>query len=214
VCAVEVVSVDRFIDEMRVEFPGFRIVRKETDRLSRLIDLGLRALTLGRQRDYLTRYHTVLGRTLYVPRTWATATDHERLVVLRHERVHLRQTRRFGRLGLAFLYLIPFFPVGLAWGRARLEWEAYEETLRATVELEGPEKAADPALRRRIVDRFVGPDYGWMWPFRRQVERWYDDALAVILREVSTGPLRSGRTPCSHDGAERRLPTRQLEGTE
>jgi hypothetical protein len=26
----------------------------------------------------------------------------------------------------------------------------------------------------------MGPSYGWMWPFRRSVERWYDQVLASI----------------------------------
>jgi hypothetical protein len=82
---------------------------------------------------------------------------------------------------LAFVYLVPLFPWGLAYGRARLEWEAYRETLRATAELRGWEAAADPVLRARIIDRFTGADYGWMWPFRRQVERWYESALREIL---------------------------------
>jgi hypothetical protein len=83
---------------------------------------------------------------------------------------------------MAFLYFIPFFPVGLAYGRARIEWEAYEETLRATAELCGLEQARSPALRAGIVRRFTGGDYGWMWPFRRQVERWYDQALERLAQ--------------------------------
>ena len=81
---------------------------------------------------------------------------------------------------MAFLYLVPFFPLGLAYGRARLEWEAYEETLRATAEHYGIVAVKSAALRDGIVTRFTGPDYGWMWPFRRSVERWYDDAVRRI----------------------------------
>jgi hypothetical protein len=178
--------VDQFVDQLRREFPGFRIVPKDDSRLSRLIDLGLRGVTLGRQRHYLTRYHTVIGRTLYVPRAWETMSDQDKLILLRHERVHLYQSRRFGSVLMAFMYLVPIFPLGLAWGRAKLEWEAYEETLRATAELKGIAFAARPELRDRIVSRFVGPDYGWMWPFRSHVNRWYDDALRRIQAGAPT----------------------------
>ena len=177
---------DQFVDQLREEFPGFRIVPKDDSRLSRLIDLALRGVTLGRQRHYLTLYHTVIGRTLYVPRAWETMSDLDRLILLRHERVHLRQSRRFGSVLMAFMYLVPIFPLGLAWGRAKLEWEAYEETLRATAELKGFVYAASPALRDRIISRFVGPDYGWMWPFRNQVNRWYDDVLSRIQADFPT----------------------------
>jgi len=88
---------------------------------------------------------------------------------------------------MALLYLLPFFPLGLAYGRARLEWEAYTETLRATAELRGLAAAQDPRLRERIVSRFVGPAYGWMWPFRRQVERWYDAVLEELARAPREG---------------------------
>jgi hypothetical protein len=87
-------------------------------------------------------------------------------------------------LGMTFLYLLPFFPLGLAYGRARIEWEAYTETQRATAELLGRDALHSRALRERIVGRFTGPDYGWMWPFRKQVERWYDAAVAQIEREL------------------------------
>ncbi len=170
-------SGDAFIAEIRREFPRFRLLYKRQSRFCKLLHWLLVAVTLGGQRAFLDGYYTVLGDTLYVPRLWDELAEPDRVILLRHERVHLRQRRRYGTLGMAFLYLFPFFPLGLAYGRARIEWEAYVETLRATAELHGLEAARDPRLRERIVSRFVGPDYGWMWPFRAQVERWYDAAL-------------------------------------
>ena len=170
----------RFIETIRQEFPTFRIVPKRGHGLSRAIDLALKLLTFGGQRSYLTRYHTVLGNTLYVPPTWELMSDLDRVILLRHERVHLRQRRRYGAFVMTFLYLIPFFPLGLAYGRARIEWEAYEETLRATAELLGLEAARSGSLHAHIVARFTGPDYGWMWPFERSVQAWYDRALADL----------------------------------
>lgn len=166
------------------EFPRFRIVYKSQSPWSKVIDLLLKIVTFGGQRAYLTRYFTVMGSTLYVPPTWDHMAELDRVILLRHERVHLRQRRRLTFLGMAFLYLIPILPLGLAYGRARLEWEAYTETLRATAELKGWSAAADPQLRREIVQRFCGPDYGWMWPFSRAVNRWYDVALAQIATEI------------------------------
>ncbi len=178
--AVDDSSVDALLAELTREFPRFRLREKRGDRLSRLLDLALRAVTLGRQRRYLTEYHTVLGSTLYLPDSWQRASARSRVILLRHERVHLRQRRRYGALGLAFLYLIPWFPVGLAYFRARLEWEAYRETLRATAELGGLAAAQAPELRAELVARFTGPDYAWMWPFPRTVNRWLDAALAEL----------------------------------
>jgi hypothetical protein len=175
---------ERFIAELKAEFPSFSIVPKKGHALSRAIDLALRVVTVGGQKQYLTRYHTVIGETLYVPETWEDLGDLERVILLRHERVHLRQRRRYGGALMAFLYLVPFLPLGLAYGRARIEWEAYAETLRATAELLGPAAVQSPELREHIVRRFVGPDYGWMWPFRSRVEGWYDR----VVRELVSGP--------------------------
>jgi hypothetical protein len=168
------------IAEIAEEFPGFRLIAKRDSVLSLCLDRVLKLLTFGAQAEFLTHYHTVLGYRLYTPDSWATAAEVERVIVLRHERVHLRQRRRYGFLLMAFLYLIPILPLGLAYGRARLEWEAYTETLHATAELLGLEAARSPLLRTRIVGRFTGGAYGWMWPFRGQVERWYDRVLAEL----------------------------------
>ena len=161
--------------DIQRRFPSFAIVKKRDVALQKAIDLFLKAITLGGQRSYLTRYHTVLFGKLYVPDTWDEMTDVDRVILLRHERVHLLQGRRMGFLVMAFVYLLPYFPLGLAYGRARIEWEAYEETIAATLEFKG--QAAALALKPWLVERFTGPDYGWMWPFPRTIERWFDIAF-------------------------------------
>jgi hypothetical protein len=179
---------------LREEFPRFAVVSKRNSPLSRAIDFALRVITVGTQRRYLTHYHTVLGYTLFLPDSWASTRELDRVIVLRHERIHLLQRRRLGMLPFAFLYLMPVLPLGLAYGRARLEWEAYRETLRATAELHGIEAARSPALRREIVGRFLDGSYGWMWPFRKQVEGWY--AHAMIELEAVHGQGNPDR-PCA-----------------
>ncbi len=180
---------DAFVREIVAEFASFRIVPKRTSGLQKAIDVFLRVVTLGGMRTYLTRYHTVLFGTLWVPDTWDTMADLDRYVLLRHERVHLRQRRRMGDLAMAFVYLVPFFPLGLAYGRARIEQEAYEETLLATAEVYGREAAI--ALKEHIFQRFTGPDYGFMWPFRASLEAWFDRAMDRVDRAMAAAP----RTP-------------------
>jgi hypothetical protein len=177
---------ERFVEEMRAEFPSFAIIPKRDSPLQRAIHVVLAVLTLGGQRVYLTRYHTVMFGKLYVPETWSAMSDLDRYVLLRHERIHLRQRKRMGDFVMAFVYLVPFFPLGLAYGRARIEWEAYEETLRATAEVYGRDAAEK--LRGHILRRFVGGEYGWMWPFPRAVNRWFDRAMASIDAGSSTPP--------------------------
>ena len=173
---------EQYLDALRREFPRLRLVDKRGDALSLVVDRALRLVTLGGQSAYLTRYVTTMGQTIYLPEGWAARDDAERYCVLRHEAVHLRQSRRYGRLGMALLYLVPLAPLGLAWGRARLEWEAYAETLRATAEVRGLAALDAPALRAHIVAQFTGPAYGWMWPFPRVVSGWFDEVVAELRR--------------------------------
>jgi hypothetical protein len=176
-----------YLDALRREFPRLRLVPKRGDRFSHVVDLALRVLTLGGQSAYLTGYVTTMGQTIYLPVGWDARSDLQRYCVLRHEAVHLRQFRRYGRVGMALVYIVPWLPIGLAWGRARLEWEAYAETLRATAEVYGGGVLDEPALRAHIVLQFTGPAYGWMWPFPRAVNGWYD-AVVAELREGKLSP--------------------------
>jgi hypothetical protein len=169
---------ERLLREIHAEFPAFEIRKKRDSPLQRAIHVALCAITLGAQRVYLTRYHTVLFGKLWVPDSWDAMSDADRYVLLRHERVHLRQRARMGDVWMAFVYLVPIFPLGLAIGRARIEWEAYVETIRATAEVHG--RAAAERLRPEIVRRFTSGDYGWMWPFPASVNRWFDAALADL----------------------------------
>jgi hypothetical protein len=175
---------ERLLDDLRREFPTFRVVAKRGNLLQRTIALLLAVITLGGQRRYLTHYHTVLFGKLYVPDGWQGMDDDARYILLRHERVHLRQRRRMGDLVMAFVYLVPFFPLLLAWGRARIEWEAYVETIRATAEVRG--LGAARALEDEIVRRYVGPDYGWMWPFPRTVRGWFREVVADLEAEAAS----------------------------
>jgi hypothetical protein len=172
---------EALLADIRREFPSFRIQKKRESALQRTIHVALAIVTLGGQRVYLTRYHTVLWGTLWVPDAWDRMTDEDRYVLLRHERVHLRQRRRMGDAWMSFVYLVPFFPLFFAYGRARIEWEAYVETIRATAEIRG--LAAAEALRPEILRRFTGPDYGWMWPFPKSLNRWFDEAIADVRAE-------------------------------
>jgi hypothetical protein len=171
------------IAEISLEVPGFRVVKKSADRLQRLIAGTLRVVTFGAQTSYLTHYTTTIGRAVYVTDDWDGWSAERRYVVMRHERIHLRQFARYGLVGMAFLYLFVPLPAGLAWFRAHFEKEAYAETIRVAAEVWGIDAVKAPAHRKHVVDQFVSGNYGWMWPFRRAVERWYDAVVATL--EVS-----------------------------
>lgn len=171
---------DALVEALRAEFSGFRIVRKDRSPLHRAIHHALRALTLGRMSSYLDAYQTTIGRTVYVTADWDDQDADHRYVTLRHEAVHLRQFRRFTLPGMAVLYLLLPLPMGLAWFRAGFEKAAYAESIRAAAEVWGPAHPRRPEFRRHVIGQFTGAAYGWMWPFRGALERWYDRVLASL----------------------------------
>ena len=171
---------DALLDEIGAEFPGFRLLRKDESFVQRSIHVLLRVITAGAQADYLDAYVTTLGETVYVPPGWDARSPTDRYVTMRHELVHLRQFRRYGVLVMAVVYLLFPLPMGLAWGRMRLERAAYEETVRAAAEVYGRAHVCDAAFRRHVVAMFTSGAYAWMWPFPRAVERWYDALIARL----------------------------------
>ena len=176
-------SEDRYrllVEEIAAEFPGFAILDKRASLLQRSIDVVLRCITFGGQSGYLTRYVTTIGQRVYVPGDWLTRDPDDRWLTLRHERVHLRQFRRWTLPLMGLAYLLFPLPLGLAWARMVWEREAYEETIRAAAGLYGTAHVCNAAFRGWIVEQFTGPAYGWMWPFRSAVERWYDGVLASL----------------------------------
>jgi len=168
------------LEEMRAEFPRFRVILKHDSRFQRVLHYALVAVTLGRMREYLDGYHTTIGQRIYVTSDWDDRDPDSRFLTLCHERVHMRQFRRFTFPGMTLLYLLIPLPMGAAYFRARFERQAYEETIRATAAVYGREHVAEETFRERIIDQFTGASYGWMWPFRGRLERWYDSVLADL----------------------------------
>lgn len=187
-------AYERFVAALATRPTPVAIVRKASARHQRAIDVALRLLSFGGQDRYLTDYVTTLGHVIYVPEGWESREAGAKLAVLRHELVHVAQFERYGTIGMSILYGLLPFPIGLAYGRARLELEAYVETIRATAEIDGIEAATSDALREFVVERFVGPDYLFMWPFRAAVDRWVRTEQSRV-REAFAGGLVGSRRP-------------------
>lgn len=170
------------LDELRAEFPGFRLIDKGRAPSQRLIHVLLCALTFGGQRRYSQDFVTTLGQRVYVPSDWDGRSEGDRVSTLRHERVHLRQFRRYGMPLMAIGYLLFPLPIGLAYFRMRIERAAYEESIRAAFELRGRAYVESEAFREHLVGLFCGPAYGWMWPFPRAIRRWHARVLASLPR--------------------------------
>jgi hypothetical protein len=173
---------ERVVEALMVEFPDFKIVAKKDSKLMKAIDVFLKLVTFGFSISFMSGFTTTIGYTVYTPSTWDDRSYLSRAETLRHESVHMQQLARMGWPGFLFMYLIFVLPGGLALGRFLLESEAYEESLRAVADYYGVEALRDEDLRKNTVGHFVGAEYFWMWPFRKNVERWYDEFVSELER--------------------------------
>ncbi len=176
---LELTVVRRDIEK---EFPTFVMVPKSESSFMRILGFLLKILTFGKMTAFMDSFTTTIGCTVYTPEKWDTYSPLSQAVTLRHEREHMRQAKKYTRVIFGILYLFVFFPVGLAWYRARFEMEAYEESLRAYQEY-GVD-ITGPALRESMIGHFTTAQYAWMWPFRGHVERWYDETVSRVLMTV------------------------------
>lgn len=160
--------------EIRSEFPSFRIYYKRSSRFMRAVELFLRIISFGQIRAFFTEYVTTIGSTVYVPDGWRSMSETNRYIILRHERVHMRQARKWSLPLFAFLYLLVPLPAFFAVCRMRFEMEAYGETMRAVAEVRGVHSIRTEAFRQYIFDQFKKPAYLWMARgIPGIVENWY-----------------------------------------
>jgi hypothetical protein len=174
--------MDELLEEIKKEFSDFKLVPKANSKLMKFIGTFLAIITFGQATEFMTRFHTTVGYTVYVSQAWEGMSDVSKQVLLRHERVHMRQRKKFGFLLYAFLYVLFPFPLLFAYFRMRFEREAYTESMHATADLYpgglGILERAD--YRKKMLKHFTSAEYFWMWPFRKGLERWFDATLAEL----------------------------------
>ena len=164
----------KILDKLHEEFPEATLVYKQHSKFMRLLgDL------LFFNKSFLYDYTTTIGNHIYLPIGWDTWPEDSRTIILRHEMVHLRHQKRYGLFLYGFLYLFLFFPIGLSYFRMRFEKEAYEESIRAHFDIYGKALALSfmPYEKKDYIRFFTGPDYGWMWPFKKNIENWFDSTV-------------------------------------
>jgi len=144
------------------------------------IDVCLKIITFGQMETFMEDFITTLGNKVYVPETWQNGSLVSKIEILRHERVHMRQARKYGRILFSIMYLLLPLPGGLAYFRKKFEMEAYEESMR-TLHMYMGAGALNDRLKEHITKQFTSANYFWMWPFRKSVEAWFDETAKKIL---------------------------------
>jgi hypothetical protein len=149
---------DDYVIALQAEFPKFKIVEKKTSKLMQFFNFFAKLWTP----TFLTNITTVIGTTVYMPK-WLMSTD-SGYVVLRHEAVHMRDTKKWSIL-MGITYFIP--PVGPSM-KAIWEFRGYMETLRVWHELGWYTNGQEIDW---LVSQFTGPAYLWMWPFKASLTK-------------------------------------------
>jgi hypothetical protein len=162
--------LDRIIQLVRREIPGLRLVVKADDPRLRRAAPALDRLMPG----FMTRFTTVVGSTVYLPRPVDQIPRDVLAEILAHELVHQLDQRRWG----VMFYVS--YGVALPAGRSmRAVWErrAYAVDLMLAHH-EGGEQAL-ARCERRLVKTFSDRTYGWMWAG--------EDAARAFLQPVVLG---------------------------
>ena len=90
------------LSAIEYEFPDFNIVDKRKSKLMRAL-----SKVLFFNKNFMTRYITVIGNTVYIPtKDWVKEDAYRALSVFCHEWVHMKDNRRLGPL-FKLLYLSP-----------------------------------------------------------------------------------------------------------
>ena len=112
-----------------------KLAKKSDSRLMRALAFILKPIVP----DFMRDFWTTIGSTIYVPTAYDADTDWGSIAwekrhrtVLAHEAVHMEQAKRLTPVIFTLMYLVFPVPVLFAWGRWRLEREAYLVQLKAS----------------------------------------------------------------------------------
>lgn len=166
--------LDRMLALTRTHVPGARFATKADSALMR----GLATLVRPFNAEFATRYVTVMGDTVWLPRPVDEWNRDDLAGILAHELVHMLDQQRYG---VAFYASYGFPPMGRT---TRAHWERRAYAVDLLVARERGGTAAVHRVVSRLVPLFAGPAYGYMWAG--------EAAASAFLRPIVDGVL-SGR---------------------
>lgn len=146
---------------------------------------GFKLLFWKKLEDWLL-FTTTICSTIYVSSRWNEFPPAQKLCILRHEYIHIKQFQKYTFPLMVLLYLLLPFPVIFALGRALLEREAYNETIKARVEYYGATPEIRDSTKELYISVLTGPSYGWAFPFKSIVRKWFEKAWIEACHNPSS----------------------------
>lgn len=162
----------RILKLVRRHVPDLRLVDKHDVTWMRWLGGALKPVIP----EFDTRYTTVLGSTVFLPRPAHEIVPEVLASTLAHELVHQMDQQRWGVL----FYLSYGFcmPLGRSM-RAHWERRAYAVDLLLARERGG--EAEVYRVADLLVDLFAGHSYLWMWAGRRSARRFLQPVVNQVL---------------------------------
>lgn len=176
------------LDEIATEFSDFEIIQKSESKLMKTIDVLLRIITFNQMKTFMVHFVTTMGNKVYVPSSWSNWSTTAKWILLNHERVHMRQAKKYGRFLFSFMYLLVPVPLLFAYCRMKFEQEAYTVSLECQHEAFGAEALLNPEDKEWMIKHFTTGQYFWMWVYRPTIEKWYDKTVKRIIQENELFP--------------------------
>lgn len=155
----------------RRHVPTLRLVHKADAPLMRAAGAVLRPFVP----DFATRFTTVVGATVYLPRPVEAWPRDALAATLAHELVHQLDMQRWGPLFYAS------YAAALPTGRTMRAW--WERRAYAVDLMLAKERGGEQELRRaadRIATMFSGPSYLWMWAGEAAARAWLEPVVEAV----------------------------------
>lgn len=169
------------LKKLQSSTPELKIVKKSDSLLMKVIAVILTIVTFGATKFRKSGIMT-LGKTIYVSDSWDAYPDTSKVITLCHEYVHVEQFERLGMIMFVLKYFFLPLPIVYANERKKLEREAYAETMRVSVEFYGTHILEQDNFKKSILKNFSSITYFWMWPWKKQNEKWYKSVCDEINR--------------------------------
>lgn len=164
--------LDRMLAFARTRVPGLRLVHKADVAWMRAAGVLMRPVN----RQFMTHYTTVVGRTVYLPRPVDVFPRDRLAATVAHELVHQLDVRRYGPLFLGtYAFLLP------AGRTLRAVWERRGYTVDLLVARERGGDAAVFRLADELAGVFASSEYLWMWAGRQAARAFLEPAVRGVL---------------------------------
>jgi len=110
---------------------------------------------------FLEEYTTVIGETIYLPTKWDLFSKTMQMVILTHEKIHIKQYKR-NKLWFVLSYMLLPLPMFAAYFRCKYEAEAYKINIRAGMPID------------MAVEELYGPKYLYAgkWFGKERLRKW------------------------------------------